>query len=183
MELPKCREQLHLLMRYYGWLLEDFGFAVIGISHDSMGSCSFILQKGDCRVFLSVDRGQLDFPQVALASAASKLDTWITNLQWYQAVDLIDYLRGEFASWSQIEERLRLEASLSADEILRTHIVDFRVSWPQVMALFQQDEFKAQQGAMEEFLKIKRATQARQRKEWVMRQAYLPYDDIRGSDK
>ena len=167
---PECREQLDLLMCYYGWLLEDHGFAVIGMSNARMSSCSFLLQQGDCRVFLSVDRGQLDFPQVALAPAANKLDAWATNLQWYHVVDITDYLRGDYASWSQIEERLRLEENLSADEILRRRITDFRAFWPQVMALFQQDEFGSKQGALEEFLKIKRATQERQRKEWMMRQ-------------
>lgn len=174
MLLPECRDQHDLLMRYYGWLTEDYGFAVIDMASGRMGSCSFILQQGDCRVFISVDRGQLDFPQVALAPAADKLDAWVTNLQWYHVVDLIDYLRGEYASWSQVEERLRLEDGLSADEILRRRITDFRAFWTQVMALFQQDEFKSQQGALEEFLQIKRATQERQRKEWMMRHVEPP---------
>lgn len=178
MVLPECREQLDLLMRYYGWLLEDHGFTVIGMSHGRMSSCSFILQQGDCRVFLSVDRGQLDFPQVALAPVVNRLDAWATNLQWYHVVDLTDYLRGEYASWSQIEERLRLEQSLSADEILRRHITDFRAFWPQIMALFQQDECKSRQGALEEFLNIKRATQEQQRKEWMKRYVEPPQNSV-----
>lgn len=174
MVLPECREQLDLLMRYYGWLREDYGFSVIGMSNGRMSSCSFILQQNDCRVFLSVDRGQLDYPQVALAPAANELDAWATNLQWYHVVDLVDYLRGEYASWPQIEERLQFEKDLSADEILRRGITHIQSFWPQVMILFQEDEFRSQQGALDEFLKIKRTNQDRQRKEWMRRQAKPP---------
>lgn len=174
MVLPECRDQLDLLMRYYGWLTEDYEFAVIDMASGRMGSCSFILQQGDCRVFISVDRGQLDFPQVALVPAANKLDAWATNLQWYHVVDLVDYLRGEYASWPQIEERLQFEKDLSADEILRRGITHIQSFWPQVMILFQEDEFRSQQGALDEFLKIKRTNQDRQRKEWMRRQAKPP---------
>lgn len=178
MVLRECREQLDLLMRYYGWLREDYGFAVIGMSNGRMSSCSFILQQNDCRVFLSVDRGQLDYPQVALAPAANELDAWATNLQWYHVVDLTDFLRGGYASWSQIEERLRLEENLPADEILKRRIPDIRAFWPQLMKLFQQDQFMSQQGSLEEFLKLKRATQERQRKDWMMRQVEPPQNGV-----
>ena len=178
MKLPECREQFDLLMRYYEWLVEDHGFTVIGMLNGSMNSCSFLLQQGDCRVFLSVDRGQVDFPQVALAPADNKLDALATGLQWYHVVDITDYLRGEFSSWSQIEERLRLEENLSADEILRRHISDFRALWPQVLVLFQQDEFVFRQIQLEEFLKIKRATQAQQRKERMIQNQGPPQIDI-----
>ena len=178
MKLPECREQFDLLMRYYEWLVEDHGFTVIGMLNGSMNSCSFLLQQGDCRVFLSVDRGQVDFPQVALAPADNKLDALATGLQWYHVVDITDYLRGEFSSWSQIEERLRLEENLSADEILRRHISDFRALWPQIMTLFQQDGFVFRQIQLEEFLKIKRATQAQQRKERMIQNQGPPQIDI-----
>ncbi len=169
MMLPECQKYFDLVMQYYTWLIDEYGFMVIHVKNGYMGSCSFTLQSGDCRLFMSVEREQLDFPQLALAPAAARLDACASGLRWYHLGDILDYLRGEYPSWSQIEERSQLLKSLSADEIRTRSAAECRALWSRIMTLFQKEEFKRRQGELEDFLREKNENQERQRKELVIR--------------
>lgn len=155
MMLPECQRYFDLLMRYYAWLVDEYGFAVIHVKNGHMGSCSFILQSGDCRLFMSVEREVMDFPQLALAPAAAQLDACAPELRWYHVADIIDYLRGYYASWPQIEERRQLFTSLPPDEVRMRFVMEHRSFWPQIMELFREDEFKRCQADLEKFLQRK----------------------------
>lgn len=171
---PECQQPFDRLMQYFAWLVEDYGFVVIHCESGSMGYCGFTLESGDAWLFMEVERGFLQFGQLALAPTVTRWDALTPASRWYTVRDIIDYLRGSYPSWSQIEERNRLLMSLSEEESMTELSAECRVFWPSIMALFQEEEFESQQGALEEFLQIKRATQERQRKEWMMRHVEPP---------
>ncbi len=165
-----CQEHFDLWMRYYAWLLDEYGFVVIHTDTGHMNSCSFMLQSGDCRLFVSVDRGVWGFPQLALAPVAMQLDACAAGLRWYHIADIIDYLRGGYASWAQIEKQRRLLQDAPSDKMRSVFATEHRAFWPQVMALFQVEEFKRRHEALEAFLREKNENQERQRKESVRRE-------------
>jgi hypothetical protein len=167
MMLPECQKYFDLLMQYCAWLIEEYGFVVIHVKNGCMASCSFILQSGDCRLFMSVERGQLDSPQLALAPSAAQLDACASGLRWYHVGDILDYLRGQYPSWSQVDEQSRSLKSLSADEIRARSTAEYRAFWPRIMTLFREEVFRGRQRELEDFLREKNENQERQRKELV----------------
>lgn len=74
MILPECQQAFDRLMQYFAWLLEDYGFVVIHCESGSMGYCGFTLESGDAWLFMEVERGFLQFGQLALAPPATRLD-------------------------------------------------------------------------------------------------------------
>jgi len=152
MILPECQQSFDRLMRYFAWLMKEYGFAVIHCESGPMGYCGFTLQSGDCRLFMDVERGFLQFGQLALAPAAKQLDALMPESRWYSVREIIDYLRGWYLSWPQVEERNRLLKGLSEEESKTKLSTECQAFWPQVMALFQEDEFKRRQEELEEFL-------------------------------
>lgn len=167
MILAGCQHSFDRLMRYFAWLVEDYGFVVIHSESGTMGYCGFTLQSGDTRLFMDVERGFLQFGQLALAPATKRLGTLTPESRWYTVDDIIDYLRGCYLSWSEIEERNRSLMTLSEDESMTKLSAECRALWPQIMTLFQEEEFTRRQEDLESFLKSKHEDQRRQRKELV----------------
>lgn len=163
----ESKKYLDLIMHYYAWLVEEYGFALIDASDVYMGSCSFTLQSGDCRLFITVERGLLGAAYVALAPVAAQLDASAPGLQWYHIADVLDYLRGWYPSWSQIDERGRMLLSLSTEGRYTREATEWRALWPQIMALFREDEFKKRQPELEAFIRNMYEDLNKQRKESV----------------
>jgi hypothetical protein len=170
-------------MRYFAWLVEEYGFSVIHSESGPMGYCGFTLQSGDCRLSMSVERGYAQFGQLALVPAAKQLDALTPESRWYYVGEIIDYLRGSYLSWPEIEERNRLFKGLSEEESMADLSAECRISWPRIMMLFQEDEFKRRQEELEEFLHRKDEdlhTQSmiisrRREMEWLKRGQNLQY--------
>ena len=143
-------------MRYFAWLMDEYGFVVIHCKSGTMGYCGFTLQSGDCRLFMDVEHGFLQFGQLALAPAAKQLDVLTPELRWYSVRDIIDYLRESYLNWPEIEERNRLLKDLSEEESMTELSTECRAFWPQIMELFREDEFKRRQADLEAFLQRKK---------------------------
>jgi len=156
MVLPECQQSWDRLMRYFAWLVDEYGFVVIHCKSGTMGCCGFTLQSGDCRLFMDVERGFLQFGQLALAPAAKQLDVLRPESRWYSVRDIIDYLRGSYLSWPEIEERNRLLKDLSEEESMTELSAECRAFWPQIMELFREDGFKQRQADLEAFLQRKK---------------------------
>ena len=118
-----------------------------------MGYCGFVLQSGDCRLFMEVERGLMQFGQLALASAAQPLDASATASRQYSVKEVLDYVRGGYLNWSQIEERNRLLSRMSEEESMMRWSKECQDLWPNVMKLFQQDEFNRRHQELEKVIK------------------------------
>lgn len=164
-----CHEYFSLLKQYFGWLFDEYGFVLLHAKNGRMSSCGFLLQSGDCRLYISFDRTRFGGIQIAMVPASEQSNVFIPGLHWYAVGEIIDYLRGAYLDWPQIEERVQLAADLSLEEALVERAEEARPFWPQTMDLFQKDEFKRRQEELEEFLRRKDEEQERQRKEWVRR--------------
>jgi len=152
MILPECQEQFDWLMRFFGWLLEEYDYVVIHSTNGYMDSCGFTLQSGDCRLFMARDRGSFGEFELTMLPASQRLEGTPSGWRWYHVAKIIDYLRGWYLSWPQIEERNRSWSNLSEDELLMQRAKEWRSFWPQIMRLFQEDEFKRRQEELEVFI-------------------------------
>lgn len=139
-------------MVYFAWLAEEFGFAVIDNEIGTMGYCGFTLRAGDCQLRMEVERGHLQFGEVSLAQTADQLERAVAGSRWYTIRDVLDYLRGYYRSWSEIEQDSLTD---SEEETLTRLAKECRTAWPQVMELFQRVEFVRRQEDLEAFLRRK----------------------------
>lgn len=155
MILPECQDAFNRLMRYFAWLVDEYGFAVINCETGTMRYCGFTLRAGSCLLHMDVERGYLQFGSLAFASVVDQKESAVPGTRWYNVGEVIDYLRGRYLSWSEIEDRNHRLLSVSEEESMTRLANDCHTMWPQIMELFQETEFKRRQADLEEFLQSK----------------------------
>ncbi|RMD62916.1 hypothetical protein D6833_06270 [Candidatus Parcubacteria bacterium] len=152
-EIPlECRRYWRLLKRYFGWLLEEYNFTLLYVKNGRMSSCGFVLQADDCRVHISIDRGTFGGIRIAMVPSSRISEVSIRGLRWYYVGEIVDYLRGWYPKWSQIEEASRQDSKLSLNEAMKKEAREIRPFWPQIMDLFREDMFEQRKASLEEFL-------------------------------
>lgn len=151
----ECQDAFNRLMRYFAWLVDDYSFALVDCKTGTMRYCGFTFRSGTCLLHMDVERGNLQFGSLAFASITDQEDSAILEANWYPVGDILDYLRGYYLSWTEIEAQNDWLFSVSEEESMTRLANDCRTMWPGVMALFQESEFRAQYSALKEFLQNK----------------------------
>lgn len=151
----ECQDAFNRLMRYFAWLVEEYGFALIECKTGTMGYCGFTLRSGSCLLYMDVERGCLQFGSLAFASTIDQGELAVRKAKWYSVGDILDYLRGYYPSWAEIEAQNKWLFSVSEDERMTRLANECRTIWPRVMELFQESEYKRRHMDLKEFLERK----------------------------
>jgi len=149
---PECQRYFDLLEQHFGWLLEEYSFTLLYVKDGQISSCGFVLQSGSCRVYVSIDRDTFGGIRVAMVPSSRISEVSIRGLRWYYVGEIVDYLRGWYPKWSQIEEDSHRASTLSLDKAMDKEAREIRPFWPQIMDLFREDVFEQRKADLEEFL-------------------------------
>ena len=145
----KCQEYLGLLKVHFAWLFDEFGFVILQIGNGYMDSCSFLLQGGDCRLFVAIDRGRVGLTQLSMVPSRSHENVNLPGLRWYALADVANYLMGHFPDWQEVKQELTDAKAQTLQEALTELSVRCRPLWPDVMIIFREDRFELEKAKLE----------------------------------
>ena len=171
---PGCQEYFEQLKRHFGWLFDEYGFSPLHTLGKSSYYCEFILQSGDCRFRIAVERGRTGAMELAMVPDPLKAEVFIRGLKWYHVAEVVNFLERRRPSYDQIEERSQHLLSLSHDGALAALAEEYRPAWRQVVEFFQEDEFERRQDEFEQFRQEYREERGKQHLDWVRRHQLGP---------
>jgi hypothetical protein len=171
---PGCQEYFEQLKRHFGWLFDEYGFSLLHSLGDSGYYCEFILQSGDCRFRIDVQRGRYSSMELAMVPAPLKAEVFIRGLKWYPVAEVVNFLEKRSPDYEQVEERSQYLMSLTHDGALAALAEEYRPAWSQIMELFQEDEFERRQDEFEQFRQEYREERGKQHLDWVRRHQLGP---------
>jgi hypothetical protein len=148
---PGCQGYFEQLKRHFGWLFDEYGFSLLHSLGDSGYYCEFILQSGDCRFRIAVERGRSGAMELTVVPDPLKAEVFIRGLKWYPIAYVVNFLERHRPSYEQLEERSQYLLSLSHDEFLAALAEEYRPLWPRIMQLFSEEEFQRRREEFEQF--------------------------------
>ena len=153
----KCQEYFGLLKEHFAWLFDEFGFVVLQIKNGYMDSCSFLMQSGDCRLFVAIDRGRIGLTQITMVPSRNHEIVNLPALQWYSLADVIHYLSGHFPDWQEVKQRVTDAEAQTLEEVFAELSAEYRPLWPDIMTIFREDSFEVKKTKLEQAIREGRA--------------------------
>lgn len=153
----RCQEYLELLKEHFAWLFDEFGFVVLQVENGHMDSCSFLMQGGDCRLFVAIDRGRIGLTQITMVPSRSREIVNLPGLRWYGLADVIHYLSGHFPDWQEVKQQIAGAQAQTLEEVFAELSAEYRPLWPDIMTIFREDSFEVEKAKLEHAIQEGRA--------------------------
>jgi hypothetical protein len=152
-------DYIKLIEKYFGFLITQYGFSIVyKDGPGSFGDCAVVLQSGDCRINIFMDRGGVII-EVGLRYAPNyytSSEQWEPGSlsRWYSTQHVTAFLTQglEQVNWEYPPIDWNLDSFTRVEQQMAELSTILKPYWNQIIELFQEENFKKKQKELDKFV-------------------------------
>lgn len=147
-----------LVKKHFGFLEDRYGFTIVHAKKlEAFGDCSVVLQSGDCRLRIMMDRGVVEVEAgLKYAPYADYVDEWKRDSprRWYNLYYITRFLTQgpNQAEWEFMFPEPGFDKKTRVERQMIRLVNILEPYWDQIIEVFQEDTFNKRQKDLGEFL-------------------------------